>query len=757
MRDVIALSALATKWANLDSAGLAAALAEALLSSLDLDLVYMHMVQPTEELPLEIARSKHCSDPIISVAKVKGAVAQLLEANRPLPISTLPDPFSSITLRATVFPFELAAPKAILVVASERVDFPTDEDMLLLSVVTNQAALGLQRLNTERALKASQEHLRAVLDSAGDGIYVMGADSLCTYLNPIGAAMLGYRTEELVGHSVHEIIHHTHVDGSSHPVTECPIFLTSRQGIPSHVSDDVFWHKNGIAVPVSYSVAPVMEDGLPSGAVVTFRNISERKLAEVEQMRLLRTVETERALLADIFQRSPSFMCVLLGSDHVVQQTNEHFMQLIGHREILGMPMREALPEVVDQGFVALLDSVFATGVAQGGSDVSVVLQRSPKGPSEQRYVNFMYQAYRDPDGGIGGVFVQGVDFTERRHAEEDLLRVSSESEARMAQMLSAEQQHGLLLTQVANASRTMGHILSMDSIARVLTEEARSMLGAHQAVTSLTVSAEWAQAINAVSLSEKFSQYRNYSPTPDGSGIYSEVCRTNLPMRLTQAELEAHPAWKGFGEHAKEHPRMRGWLAVPLVGHGGRNLGLVQLSDKFEGEFTEQDQAILVQLAAIAATGIENASLYERVRDQDRRKDEFLAILAHELRNPLAPIRTGLTLLKVAPSIEATAKTTEIMERQVGYMVDLIDDLLDVSRITSGKIQLKKERLEVRTVLDSALELSRPLIEGGHHQMFLSMLKEPFFLHADPTRMAQIVSNLLNNAAKYTPPGRPN
>ncbi|MFC0134361.1 sensor histidine kinase [Massilia eurypsychrophila] len=144
-------------------------------------------------------------------------------------------------------------------------------------------------------------------------------------------------------------------------------------------------------------------------------------------------------------------------------------------------------------------------------------------------------------------------------------------------------------------------------------------------------------------------------------------------------------------------------------------------------------------------------------MRDQDRRKDEFLAILAHELRNPLAPIRTGLTLLKVAPSIEATAKTTEIMERQVGYMVDLIDDLLDVSRITSGKIQLKKERLEVRTVLDSALELSRPLIEGGHHQMFLSMLKEPFFLHADPTRMAQIVSNLLNNAAKYTPPGRPN
>ena len=267
----------------------------------------------------------------------------------------------------------------------------------------------------------------------------------------------------------------------------------------------------------------------------------------------------------------------------------------------------------------------------------------------------------------------------------------ASNPKKQMATLLAMEKRRAALLAQVANASKAMNEMLSMDSISQTLTEEARSMLGAHQAVTSLTISENWAQAINAVSLSDKYAGYRAYSEKPDGSGIYIEVCRTNRPMRMTQQELEAHPAWKGFGKHAEDHPPMRGWLAVPLIGHGGKNLGLVQLTDKAQGEFTEEDEAILVQLAAIASAGIENACLYEQVREQDQRKDEFLATLAHELRNPLAPIRSGLELLKLAPSIDATVKTREIMERQVEHMVRLIDDLLDVSRITSGKFSSRK------------------------------------------------------------------
>lgn len=611
MKDFLAHSR-GEDWSAMDATGIAEALAHALLKDLDLDLVYVQLADPVDNARLEVGLSKHCDD-ALSVDKVKIAVAPLVGAASAIPLTTtLSDPFCNRCLRATVVPIPPSASNAILIAASQRTDFPTDQDRRWLCNAAGQAATALQRHQTERALKASQEYLRAVLDSAGDGIYVMGVDTRCTYLNPIGAAMLGYQAEELVGRPLHDIIHHTHVDGRAHPVAECPIFLAFSQGLPSRVDDDVFWRKDGSPVPVTYSVSPIMVDGRSSGAVVTYRDISERKQAEAEQGR-----------------------------------SKEH-----------------------------------------------------------------------------------------------------------MAALLAAEKRHSVLLRQIAETSRTMGVVLSLDSIARILTEEARAMLGAHQAVTSLSVSEDWSQAINAVSLSEKYAAFRSYSPKPDGTGIYSEVCRTNRPMRLTQQELEAHPAWKGFGKHAKEHPLMRGWLAVPLVGHGGKNLGLVQLSDKYEGNFTEEDEAILVQLASIAATGIENARLYEHVREQDRRKDEFLATLAHELRNPLAPIRTGLTLLATAQSTETIAKTREIMERQVSHMVHLIDDLLDVSRITSGKVQLKKERVDVRAILESALELSRPLIEENRHQLYISMFKEPLVLDADPTRMAQIVSNLLNNAAKYTPHG---
>lgn len=138
-----------------------------------------------------------------------------------------------------------------------------------------------------------------------------------------------------------------------------------------------------------------------------------------------------------------------------------------------------------------------------------------------------------------------------------------------------------------------------------------------------------------------------------------------------------------------------------------------------------------------------------------DRRKDEFLATLAHELRNPLAPIRNSLHLLRLSGDLSpALTQVREIMERQVNHMVRLIDDLLDVSRISCGKIELRKESVELATIVSTAVEANRPLLDAAGHQLALSLPAEPIFLEADPVRLAQIVANLLNNAAKYTPAG---
>ncbi len=146
---------------------------------------------------------------------------------------------------------------------------------------------------------------------------------------------------------------------------------------------------------------------------------------------------------------------------------------------------------------------------------------------------------------------------------------------------------------------------------------------------------------------------------------------------------------------------------------------------------------------------------LTTELSEADQRKSEFLATLAHELRNPLAPISSGLTVLKLGGDNAATvSKIRPMMERQVAQMVRLIDDLLDVARISGGKIELQKAPVDLRNLLAAAIETSTPFIERGGHQMVVDQPDAPLMLEADATRIAQVLSNLLNNAAKYTPLG---
>src|SRR5213594_1312491 len=144
----------------------------------------------------------------------------------------------------------------------------------------------------------------------------------------------------------------------------------------------------------------------------------------------------------------------------------------------------------------------------------------------------------------------------------------------------------------------------SIAELLELITEKARELVGAHQATTSVVLE-DWAKAVHAVSLSDKYAAWRTYDERPDGSGIYRLVCELNRPMRLTQAELEAHRAWRGFGAAAERHPPMRGWLAVPLTGRGGRNVGVIQLSDKYDGDFSETDEADLVELGRLASVAL--------------------------------------------------------------------------------------------------------------------------------------------------------
>ncbi len=328
----------------------------------------------------------------------------------------------------------------------------------------------------------------------------------------------------------------------------------------------------------------------------------------------------------------------------------------------------------------------------------------------------------------------------------------------RVSQSVRREQQHARQLQALADASLKIHTALSLarplPETIRVVPELAREVIGAHAAAMSMTVEGDWSRALFAASLSDKYAAWRTFAEAPEGKGLYALVCRTNRPMRLTQAELEKHPAWGGFGKAAGRHPPLRGWLAVPLIGRDGQNLGVLQLSDRFEGEFTADDEAIALQLAMIASVALENVALYNRLQDEDRRKDVFLATLAHELRNPLAPVLNVVQLMKHGLDEYTLQWSRDVLDRQVQQMKRLVDELSDMSRIARGKVRLRKERVDVAAVVARAVEACRPLLDQRRHELTVALPQEPVVLEADPTRLAQILCNLLNNAAKYSDEG---
>lgn len=192
--------------------------------------------------------------------------------------------------------------------------------------------------------------------------------------------------------------------------------------------------------------------------------------------------------------------------------------------------------------------------------------------------------------------------------------------------------------------------------------------------------------------------------------------------------------------------------ICVPLA-VSGKSLGVLTFATaETRRKYTEADLTLATDLAQRAAVAIENTQLYQALRDADRRKDEFLATLAHELRNPLAPIRNSLQILKM-PRLDADTieRSRDMMERQVHHLVHMVDDLMDVSRVMRGKIELRKEQLELASVVARAVETVQSLVNAQGHELSVRIPNEPLVIEVDPMRITQVINNLLTNAAKYT------
>ena len=435
---------------------------------------------------------------------------------------------------------------------------------------------------------------------------------------------------------------------------------------------------------------------IDGGLLATSRDISEQVAAEAERERLLAQLRSANERMEDVFRQAPAFMCVFTGPGLVFDMVNEHYLQLVGGRNPVGLPLREALPELAGQGFFELLEGVYRSGEPVFGADVPVMLQRQPGAPLERRFVDQVYMPLRDHDGRISGILVHGIDVTDRKQAAEKLRA----SEERYRTLFESVDQGFCILEMI------------FDEDERPVDYRFLEMNRMFEVHTGLVGGAG--------------KTAREMVPTLDSFWFetYGRVAQTGEPVRF---ESEA--------------PAMERWFDVYATRLGGPGSNRVAL---LFSDITsrKESEATLRKLASDLA-------------EADRRKTEFLATLAHELRNPLAPIRSGLGVMRLkGDSPAAVARVREMMERQVGNMVHLIDDLLDIARISGGKLELKKERADLRTVLSSAVETSLPLVESGRHELTVDLPETEVPVEADVTRIAQVVANLLNNAAKYTPAG---
>ncbi|MBS4045123.1 MAG: PAS domain-containing protein [Alphaproteobacteria bacterium] len=191
-------------------------------------------------------------------------------------------------------------------------------------------------------------------------------------------------------------------------------------------------------------------------------------------------------------------------------------------------------------------------------------------------------------------------------------------------------------LNRMVGASGELILIRDLDTLLRSTARLCRDLVGSHLCAVSLVV--DGIPTRHVTDMSDKYAAWRHYSTRPTGAGIYRLISAENRPLRLTQRELESHPGWRGFGDQAGVHPPLRGWLAVPLIGSGGGNLGVIQLSDKFAGEFSASDEAVLMQIGQVAAAAVQGIHLLEAV-DQTRQAAERTALEAEQARTEIESI----------------------------------------------------------------------------------------------------------------------
>jgi signal transduction histidine kinase/PAS domain-containing protein len=419
------------------------------------------------------------------------------------------------------------------------------------------------------------------------------------------------------------------------------------------------------------------------------------RAVELEKERTLEQLEVERARFEAVLQQMTAGVAIVEAPSGMLLLSNAQ-MEHIFREEILSIQNIREYDKL--KGFhtdgrpYLALEWPPARSILHGETvwDEEIDIRR---GDGSRGTIRVSSTPIRDRSGAIIAAVATCHDISKQKKANEAVAKYTAQ------------------LQGLARASLKIHSAGSPTMVAQAVTEAAREIVGAHQTVTGFTVDGNWAQSIQCVSLSDKYARWKGYDDRPDGSDIYTLVCQMNRAVRLTQAELEVHPLWRDYGKGAAKHVPLRGWLAAPLVGSDGTNVGLIQLSDKYEGDFTDDDAAILVQLAQVAAVAIENAWLYEQVEAaRDRMQSLSTQVLkvqeierrhlARELHDEVGQELTGLRLLLKPDRNFQSSQVNDRIEQARG-VVDLL-----LERIRELSFDLRPAALDELGLLPALLVL---------------------------------------------------
>jgi PAS domain S-box-containing protein len=579
----------------------------------------------------------------------------------------------------------------------------------------------------KEALRESNERYRILAEGLPQFVWISAPDGQLEYYNQFWYKYTGLNREKSINFGWAKVID---PDDVERLLQQWKIAAVTQK---SYEIEYRVRNSNGQYCWFLGSIAPIHDSrGNLIKWVGSAIDIHDRKQAEAERTQLLiaeqaarqeaeqarSQAEVERSRLHEFFRQAPALIAVTKGPDHIYEFVNTAHLEVVGRSEaeLIGNPVKEIFPELQGQGFFEALDEVYQTGIPFVGNEMLAVYDRYHTGTPYHGFFNCVYQPLWNVNGEVEGILLHGVEVTEQvlaRQQTEELLK-QLESERALLEAVLQQMPGGVIIGEAPSGKLILGN---------------------------KQVEEIWQKPFIPSDNVEQYHEYVGFHP----DGKLYQVEEWPLARSLTIGEIitsEEIKILRGDGSYGFIEAN-----SAPICDRAGKIVaGVVTFHDISDRKQAEKERE---QLLAREQTAREEAEAANRI------KDEFLAVLSHELRSPLNPILGWAKLLRTRQmDQQKTNQALEIIERNAKLQAQLIEDLLDISRILRGKLSLNITSVDLVNVIEAAIETVRLAAVSKSIQIKATFSNDACLVTGDANRLQQVIWNLVSNAVKFTQNG---